>query len=692
MDIEIPAQNPRTFSHITRHHRHLLQLETVLLTIYYPSAIGSGAGHDPAGYKYWSRETWLPRPRKQTAQGFGRLAGVGDWAALPFFFTTTMFTKIPAFRNARLAEHWPADESPATAGKKAKNREGRPPEGTAPGSKPKFPLILFSHGLCGTRTTYSSLCGEFASYGFVVCAVEHRDGSGPRTFVNHSDYGEGSRLEREKKGFVDHTPHEKKKKYDVVDYIWPKSNPYDTNPQNDKGVDRELRNAQLALRLAELEEAYESLTHLCQGDGEEFIHMRNMRKRGYVGSSSRGLEGIDWKSWRDRFNLEHVTMIGHSFGAATTVEVLRSGDRFKFVRQGIIYDIWGAAVSPPADEPQHRIHTPLLGINSEAFMYWASNFDAALSFVKEAASSQAAPSPQHHAPGPGPGPGPSPPTNSKLSWLLTVRGTVHVSQSDLSILYPRLCSALLKATADPKRALDLNIDASLEFLRFTLPAGLVWATRAVRAEARNAKLDGHGAGPGVLGTSVFTDEGEIPGQRRPEDRFLALRLKMPHEFWRRLVFPRPVRHAREDWLRRKGKVSLEDEVWMHFKPTEEELKRLGVAARARAEEQMGELDVEAGRDVERERRARVQGDSQANVSEDWPYGAERTEKAEVRNVEGSSEGTTLRGDDFVNEINGQDAEKEGELGAEGKHELDPSAKKVEEKIERPTGTAGNESR
>ena len=638
MDIEVPAQNPRTFSHITRHRRHLLQLETVLVTIFYPCAIGSGSGRDPAGYKQWSRETWLPRPRTKTAMGFGQIAGVADWASLPFFFATTMFTKIPAFRNARLADHWPAEKNYATGRKKAKNVEGRPPEGTEPGAKPKFPLMLFSHGLCGTRKTYSSVCGEFASYGFVVCAVEHRDGTAPRTFINHSEQGEGSRREMEENGAVDHTAHEKMQKHDVVDYIWPKRNPYDTSPHNEKGVDRELRDAQLALRLAELEETYLLLEHLCGGDGEEYIYRRNMRKKGYPGSSSRGLEGVKWDLWKDRFDLQHVTMVGHSFGAATTVELLRNGERFPFVKQGIIYDIWGAGVKPPADEPQHRIHTPVLGINSEAFMYWESNFEAALSIVKEAASSQPEASPQYPPETIRP-----PPSNSKLSWLLTVRGTVHISQSDFSILYPGLCSMFLKATADPKRALDLNIDASLEFLRFTLPSDLIWATRAVRAEARNEQLDGEGSNGGVLDTSLL-NEGEVPGQRRPDDKFLALRLKIRNEFWKRLAFPRPIRKVRDEWRRNKGKFTLEDEVWMHFKPTGEELKQFGVTHRRKTEDEMPEQDVEAGRDVEKER-DRANTYSQVEKSEEWPYGAEKTEIEEIPEDETSCESGTRRKDE-----------------------------------------------
>ena len=48
MEIEVPAASPRTFSHITRRGRHILQLETVLIALYYPSALGSGNGKIPA--------------------------------------------------------------------------------------------------------------------------------------------------------------------------------------------------------------------------------------------------------------------------------------------------------------------------------------------------------------------------------------------------------------------------------------------------------------------------------------------------------------------------------------------------------------------------------------------------------------------------------------------------------------------
>lgn len=37
-----------------------------------------------------------------------------------------------------------------------------------------FPVVVFSHGLGGMRTTYSGICCDLASHGYVVAAIEHR--------------------------------------------------------------------------------------------------------------------------------------------------------------------------------------------------------------------------------------------------------------------------------------------------------------------------------------------------------------------------------------------------------------------------------------------------------------------------------------------------------------------------------------
>jgi dienelactone hydrolase len=42
----------------------------------------------------------------------------------------------------------------------------------------KLPVIIFQHGLGGTSEFYSQLCLDYASFGFVVVALEHEDGSG----------------------------------------------------------------------------------------------------------------------------------------------------------------------------------------------------------------------------------------------------------------------------------------------------------------------------------------------------------------------------------------------------------------------------------------------------------------------------------------------------------------------------------
>ena len=131
-----------------------------------------------------------------------------------------------------------------------------------------------------------------------------------------------------------------------------------------RGIDAELRTAQIQLRFDEIEKAYHVPCMIRNGEGEA-IARSNLRRAGNIGSSSRSLDGGDWQFWMGEFHLEQVTVAGHSFGGATAVEVLRHTDQFQFAGQGIIYDIRGAAIQLPEDEERNRVVKPLLCINFE---------------------------------------------------------------------------------------------------------------------------------------------------------------------------------------------------------------------------------------------------------------------------------------------------------------------------------------
>jgi platelet-activating factor acetylhydrolase len=167
-------------------------------------------------------------------------------------------------------------------------------------------------------------------------------------------------------------------------------------------------------------------------------------------------------------------------------------------------------------------------------MYWQQNFDAVMSLMNEAKE------------------------NGAPAYLLTVRGSVHISQSDFSLLYKGVTNGFMKATVHPERAIDLNVSASLEFLRLVAPdagAGKALINRSMTDED-------------LLNTELLE---ELPTEHRPTDQWIAARLKVPHEFRTRLttgMMRRFKKNAKGEPLYSTG-----DEVWMHFKPTEEELDK-----------------------------------------------------------------------------------------------------------------------
>ena len=160
-------------------------------------------------------------------------------------------------------------------------------------------------------------------------------------------------------------------------------------------------------------------------------------------------------------------------------------------------------------------------------MYWPENFNVAKTICEEVRE------------------------NGKLCWLMTVRGTVHISQSDFCILYPHIANVVLKTTMEHTRAIDLNIDASLDFLSRVLPLKDMPFHRLRRDK-------------NLLDLPCLD---QMPTEHQPSKKYMALRLKIEHETWKRVRGK--TRHR--DW--KKKLAAGQEEVWLHVKPSASETEQ-----------------------------------------------------------------------------------------------------------------------
>ena len=142
---------------------------------------------------------------------------------------------------------------------------------------------------------------------------------------------------------------------------------------------------------------------------------------------------------------------------------------------------------------------------------------------------------------------------------MTIRGTVHISPSDFAILYPHVCSFLLKTTVNPRRALDLHVNASLEYLRMICPQQTADIAYAFPDE-------------GLLVEDVnLLDQIPTAQLHKPHEKYTAARLKIDNE-WKWRLAPRLKRRTgKKERLGEKG--CPKDEVWVHTKPDEEDVRR-----------------------------------------------------------------------------------------------------------------------
>jgi len=271
-------------------------MDTVLFSMFYPSEPGTTK----------ERVVWFPK-LEQTIDGFLRMAKrtPNCWyrmVAYPLAGAAIYGTTFPAQPNVPLRNP-PASEDPSNP-------------------KKKWPLMIFSHGVGCSRLMYSAFCGEMASRGYIVCAIEHRDGTSPSSTIVTED-GRSKTLDW----------------LEWTDLDWPE---LETQPADDTT----LRHEQIKMRVAEIDEVIKAMKRLSNGEN--------------ITRTSINLPDFDWSRWQ-AVDVHKPIMAGHSLGGSAGLAA-GADNRFDF---GSI-----VAMDPAIQrlEPwSSSIPAPLFVVNSEEF-------------------------------------------------------------------------------------------------------------------------------------------------------------------------------------------------------------------------------------------------------------------------------------------------------------------------------------
>ncbi|KAJ7240301.1 platelet-activating factor acetylhydrolase, isoform II-domain-containing protein [Mycena haematopus] len=380
-----------------------LVLDEVTFTAYYPADLEHN-GKSSKGLD------WLIRPAGATLKGFSRFTGVPTWLLRPIVYLFGIGLKIPAYWNAPLLH-------PGDACK-------------------QWPLVIFSHGLGGSRTAYSQICSEMAAAGKIVLAVEHRDGTGPAC-----------------------TPRAHDGKTRTVLYCREDDVVFPPDRAGTTPRVLPLRVDQLEFRQHEIYRIYAAFCALVRdGVALEAIDGAQVELRSWAPAPGPAL--VNW---------DDVTLVGHSFGGCTVLSIVSSAPPPAYapipVSKVLLYDPWLEPLPSPGSTPidpssaSSSFSEPsssesaslsvlkptgrpeqMLVINSQAFSLWTVHFTRLAEVVK-------AWDPQGRR-------------------LLTLIGSRHASFSDfpmLPVVRTKQAEKLIELTATLTLAfLDGTLDAALE--------------------------------------------------------------------------------------------------------------------------------------------------------------------------------------------------------------------------------------
>jgi len=459
VDVEIPISDLPAASEAPEG-----AVSTVAFRIFYPcQAPGKGETHRPV--------RWVPQPQRETINAFAKFLGAGSkLASLISFVPQHLFwIKLPAHRNAAILE---------------------PPTTTK-----RWPVTMFSHGLAGSRNTYSFICGDMASKGMVVIAMDHRDGSSPLQHVRATADTPACSIPAVK---IPHT----------------------VCAETFNGRDRQLR-----IRLWEASMAFEALMKIDAGQKVD-----NMDENTSWSRKERIEVLGQFEGMLDIHRPGTVSWAGHSFGAATTVQLLKSIFYYRdkpanatkplivpnsdaaIVQQimpespNLLLDMWCLPFRSPAQRwllerplPSYSAGGPqgdnVLSVLSEGFFKWTENRDVTKQIISPPRPSTRIPiggsqlsdktklpptlerlrddSPASSMRDSGYASDGSSqqrksaeksPTRTKGPHMFYPLHSQHFNQSDFGVLFPWITKKFAKAE-EPGYIIDLNVRAMVQVMR-----------------------------------------------------------------------------------------------------------------------------------------------------------------------------------------------------------------------------------
>ncbi|POS72567.1 platelet-activating factor acetylhydrolase [Diaporthe helianthi] len=408
------------------------------------------------------RITWLPAPQRSHVTAYTKFLGFGAFASelLSFLPRHVHFTTIPVHKNAAILqpEHIP---------------------------NKRWPTMIFSHGLGGNRNAYSHIAGSMASHGMVVICPEHRDGSAALSLIRDPS--------AQDKFFAKNTRR-------TVPYV---KIAHDQNKET-----WGARNRQLKLRLWELGLIHEALLDIDVG-----LPIRNLN----TSTPATSLSQLATK-----MNVQDPGSIifgGHSFGAATMVQFLKStyyvdapelkpleeplfvpapGTRIRAqitpANLTMLLDMWCFPLISPTTTALYRLPLPayadndpaapggsaILAIESEAFFKWTEHLHTKCRILSPNPSAPVVKSSAFERPGSG--------VRLPEPNFFYVVNSAHLNQSDFGVLFPWLTKKVF-GSDEPERALRLNVRACLQLLRAnSVPAARTWVGDLVEGTDTDAKL------------------------------------------------------------------------------------------------------------------------------------------------------------------------------------------------------------